>query len=91
MSGPGGVTRTEPITPNPHLLGKWITRYSPVPKPERSNTRRFQEETLRRKVTRGRSMGKRASGAGGAKPRAVRGGRSGRYEERRAERGTKGR
>ena len=28
--------------------------------------------------------------AGGAKPRAVRGGRSGRYEERRAERGTKG-
>ena len=35
-------------------------------------------------------MGKRASGAGGAKPRAVRGGRSGRYEERRAERGTKG-
>ena len=41
-------------------------------------------------VTRGRSMGKRASGAGGAKPRAVRGGRSERYEERRAERGTRG-
>ena len=38
----------------------------------------------------GRSMGKRASGAGGAKPRAVRGGRSERYEERRAERGTRG-